>query len=709
MTTRNNVLLFTVALLTPACVSAQVKLPERYQIFTLIGGDNSVDGIPAVSAYLHGPYRLAMASDGTLYFGESFAYAIRKVRPDGVVMTAVGNGTVGNSGDGGPALAAQIGADINGIAVDGQGNLYFSDTNFTVRKVDPKGIVTRFAGTGQSGFSGDGGPANAARMGSPNGVATDVQGNVYVATADNRVRRITPDGIIQTIAGTGQASHSGDGGAAVSAALDRPNALASDTSGNLYIGEGSFRIRRVSADGSITTVAGNGTYGFSGDEVAATSASLAMVASIAIAPDGSLYFAERAQDMIAAPFSRVRKLTVDGKLVTAVAGKGVGYSESGIPGAEALAGWINSLAFDAAGNLYFTDHYNHQINRVDPAGMLTAFAGRPRFAGDGEAAYHAVTTFITGIAADAKGNIFVGDVWNRRIRKIDSTLTTSTFAGNGIFGDYGDDLPADAASLSWTNQLVALPDGGLLVADFGNNRVRRIDSAGIITTIAGTGQASSGGDGGPAVNAQLNQPFGLATDSSGNIYVSEYSGNRIRRIAPDGTIGTIAGKGTAGYSGDGGPARDALLNGPRSLALDASGNLYVADFGNLRIRRISSDGEIATFAGNGKAGSSGDGGPATSASINGPWGLVFDTSGALIFTSNSTSAGLPRGGQVKRVRPDGTIDTIAGTGAPGVGGDGGYASNATLNFPDSLAIDFMGRILVTDRFNQRVRVLIPAN
>jgi hypothetical protein len=164
---------------------------------------------------------------------------------------------------------------------------------------------------------------------------------------------------------------------------------------------------------------------------------------------------------------------------------------------------ITGLAFDRTGNLYYSDLYNHLINRVDTAGTLTVVGGRLRFAGDGGSAYHAVAAFLTRIAADSNGSVYIGDAWNRRIRKIDSSLNISTFAGNGNFGDYVDGLPAEAASLGWTNQMLSLPDGSLLVADYGSNRVRRIDSLGMITTISGTGRPGSGGDGGPAVNAKL--------------------------------------------------------------------------------------------------------------------------------------------------------------------------------------------------------------
>jgi sugar lactone lactonase YvrE len=643
--------------------------------------------------------------DGSIYFGESFAFAIRKITPEGMLTTVAGNGSVGQSGDDGPALAAQIGTDIAGIAVDLQGNVYFADTNATVRKVDPHGTITRFAGTGERGFSGDGGPASAAQLGAINDIKIDRLGQLYIATVDNRVRRVNLDRTIQTVAGNGQSSHAGDGGPATQASLAGVVAIAVDVGGALFIGETSYQIRRVAADGTITTVAGNGRFGYAGENVNAPSATLGGLNAMDAGLDGSLYFTEQSQNTTTTPFSRLRKLTPDGKLMTVAAGHGVGYPVDGTLATEARAGQIFGVAIDGSGTLYLTDIREHLVEKVDAFGILTIVAGVLRFAGDGRPAAQAVMNLPTGIAADSAGNVYVGEGGGLRIRKIDSKLTVSTYAGNGEFGDYGDGLPADAASFGWPNQMAFLPDDSLLVADFANNRVRRIDHSGIITTIAGNGQPGSSGDGGAAVVAQLNNPFGVAVDPSGSVYISEATGHRIRKLTADGRITTIAGTGTRGFSGDGGPASQAQLANPRSLALDAKGNLYVADFNNNRIRRISPDGTITTVAGNGRLGWTGDGEPATEASIYSPFGLVVDSFGAVIFTGAAPPG---RGGTVRRLKPDGTIDTLAGSSTAGMAGFGDDAADVRFNFPDSLAVDPVGRILVTDRYNQRVLALIPA-
>jgi sugar lactone lactonase YvrE len=684
--------------------SAAQDVPARYRISTFAGGPTRVDGIPAASGYLNAPSALAVGADGAVYFSELYGLAIRKVTPEGLLATVVGNGSGGPLGDDGPAASAHVGALSGGIALDSQGNLYFAETNTTVRKVDAKGVVTRFAGTGQAGFSGDGGPARQAQLGSINALAIDAQGQLYIATADNRVRRVATDGTIQTVAGNGQTPHAGDGGLATQAALSTPVGLGVDGAGNLYIAESSSRIRRVSVDGVITNVAGSGSFGFSRENAVAASASLGILSTLTVTPDGTVYFVEQSQNLITAPYSRLRKLTREGRLVTVAGGHGVGSSDNGTLASEAQVGQIMGLAVDARGNLFLADAREHRIQKVDPTGTLTTLAGMERFAGDGRRPGNAVMNLPTGVVTDSSGNIYVGEAWGLRIRRVDAGFVggVSTFAGNGLFGAYGDGFPAIGASFAWLNQMAFLADGSLLIADFSNNRVRRIDLGGTITTFAGNGQPGGAGDGGPSVNAQLTNPFGIAVDPSGNVYISETFGHRIRVVTPDGKIDTIAGTGKPGYSGDGGAAHDAQLSAPRSLALDSQGNLYIADANNFRIRRISPDGVIQTAAGNGKSGLAGDHGPATDASIYAPFGVLVDSFGAVLFT------GAPGyGGVVRRLRPDGTIDTIAGTGVAGSDGDGGFATAAQFNFPDSLAMDASGRILVTDRFNHRVRVLTP--
>jgi sugar lactone lactonase YvrE len=681
----------------PAGLHTQI-LPSHYRISVLAGDTRHPETVRARAAYLNGPGPVAVASDGTIYFDEGLSFVIRKISPDGMLSTTAGTASMGHSGDGGPATAAQIGADIVGPVLDGDGNLYFGDTNSALRKIDPNGVITTVAD-----FSGYGTSPNP-NAGTINAITAGTEGQIYVATMDNRIRVVSRDGTVRPFAGNGQAAHSGDGGLAADASVDSPVGLAADRVGNVYIAESSYRIRRVSAQGTIDTVAGTGAFGYSAEYAGASTSSLAVLRALAAGSDGTIYFTEESQNAITIPFSRVRKITRDGKLLTVAGGSGVGHSKDGSLAAEARVGLISGLALDNHDNLYFSDVREQRIQRVAPSGVLTTVAGAQRFAGDGGPAERAILNLPTSVFADNSGNIYTGESWGLRIRKITPDLTISTLAGNGQFGDYGDGLPAEAASFSWLNDMARMPDGSLLVADFANNRVRRIDPSGIITTFAGTGQSGSSGDGGAAVNAQLTNPFGIAIDASGNVFISETFGHRIRKVTTDGKIATIAGNGRPGYSGDGGAASGAQLAAPRSMAFDSRGNLLIADSGNNRVRRISPDGGITTLAGNGKPGWTGDGGAATDASIAAPFGLAVDSSGAVLFT---TAAG-SRGGGIRRLRPDGAIDTLAGSLSAGATAGGACAEAARFELPSSIAVDSSGRIVVADRFNHRILLLTPA-
>jgi sugar lactone lactonase YvrE len=354
---------------------------------------------------------------------------VANAQPRYVIATVAGNGTFGYSGDGGPATSAQLGLP-NGVAIDPGGNLYVTDSA-RVRKVSPNGIITTVAGNGIGSYSGDGGPATSANLSNPSGVTVDAVGNLYIADTDNnRIRKVAPSGIITTVVGTGTAGYSGDGGPATSAQIYFPFGLAFDATGNLYIADrNNARIRKVSQAGIITTIAGNGTAGYSGDGGPATSAQL-----------------------------------------------------------------------------------------------------RPR-----------------GVAVDPEGALYIADEYNYRIRKVALNGIISTVAGNGTFGYSGDGGPATSAQLSYPFGVAVDANGTLYIPDSFNNRIRKVSQAGIITTIAGNGTAGYSGDGGPATSAQLNLPWNTAVDPAGNVLVAEYGNAVVRRLAlvPTGPLQyTFTGVGT---------------------------------------------------------------------------------------------------------------------------------------------------------------------
>jgi len=291
--------------------------------------------------------------------------------------------------------------------------------------------------------------------------------------------------------------------------------------------------------------------------------------------------------------------------------------------------------------------------------------------------------------------------------------TITTVAGTGQYGFSGDGGPATQARLNIPFSVVVDATGNLFIADGENNRVRKVSPSGMISTVAGTGQAGFSGDGGPATQARLNFPIGgLALDKAGNLFISDGANNRVRKVSPEGIITTVAGTGQIGFSGDGGPATEARFDGPRVGAVDAAGNLFVADLYNHRIRKVSPDGLITTVAGSGPTGqgkgaSTGDGGLATEARLNGPTGLTLDRSGNLYFAENGDIFGANKGYRVRKVSAAGIISTVAGSDTRGFSGDSGPATQARLDSPQAVAGDTAGNLFIADWGNYRVRKVDP--
>jgi sugar lactone lactonase YvrE len=320
--------------------------------------------------------------------------------------------------------------------------------------------------------------------------------------------------------------------------------------------------------------------------------------------------------------------------ITTFAGNGTtGFSGDGGPATSAALNGPFGGAIDSSGNLYFCDQANQRIRKVTPQGIISTVAGNGTagFSGDGGPATSAALNGPNGVAVDANGNLFIADQLNRRIRKVTPGGIISTFAGNGTSGFSGDGGPATKAALASPSGEAVDASGNLFFADLGNQRIREVTPQGVISTVAGMGTAGFSGDGGLATRATLNAPIGVAVDGVGDLFIIDLGNQRIRKVTPQGIISTVAGNGTMGFSGDGGPATSAALNTPSGVAVDAGANLYIADSGNQRIRKVTPGGIISTFAGNGTQGFSGDGGPATNAALNGPNGVVFDASGRLFF------------------------------------------------------------------------------
>ncbi len=671
--------------------------------------DGTLSGTPVAGGYFGFTVRVQDSVSRTI----TGAFGLAVTAP--TVIATVAGGAPAPS----PVAAGASFGEPVGVAADSSGNVYFSALQ-NVFKIDSTGAVTLVAGTGRPGYSGDGGPAASASLSWPGGLAVDSSGNLYIADAgNNRVRKVSA-GVITTVAGNGVRGESGDGGPATSATLSWPNGVAVSGSGNLYIAEaldGATVVRKVAPGGVISTVMGWAVGG----------PSTYFPSAIAVDASENVYVADQHSGIVS-------KVWVSGglALTVIVAGGGPNVPGDGGPARSAHLGSIYGLACDATGNLYIAAG---NIRKVTPAGVITTVAGNgsPGYSGDDGTATAAQLNAPSGVAIDGSGNLYLADTYNGRIRKVWLNGDIDTLAGAGHSAYSGDGGPATSAQLFHPSGTAVDASGNLFIADTANNRVRKVSPAGTITTVAGDGVAGHSGDGGPGASARLNSPSAVAVDGSGNLYIAEAAA--VRKIQPGGIITTVAGNGSSGYSGDGGPATAAQLNGPSGLAFDASGNLFIADAYNGRIREVSAGGLIGTVAGNGAPGYSGDGGPATSAQISYPSGVAIDGAGNLYIAGGvvrmvspggsiatvasggyASGVALDLSGNLYIAYPDehrvmkvssGGVAPVAGDGAPGYSGDGGPAAGAELWSPFGVTVDAAGNLYVADYYANAVRRVQP--
>jgi sugar lactone lactonase YvrE len=562
------------------------------------------DGGAAPSAELAGPAGITIDSAGNLYIADAGNHRIRMVA-NGTITTVAGNGTRGYSGDGGPATSAQLDG-ASDVAVDSSGNLYIADFyNQAVRKV-ANGTITTAAGNGSYGYGGDGGPATQAQLGGPLGIVVDSAGSLYISEAYNQTVRRVANGVITTVAGMGVAGFTGDGNKATRATLRQPIGLAMSAAGNLYIVDsGNNRIRMVSSGGTITTIAGNGTTASTGDNTAATGAGLGAPQRVAVDASGNVYVTDS---------GRVRKVArgLAATLIRTVAGGGSLVGEGG----AALSAQIvtpQGLALDAAGNMYVSDAGAGRVLKV-ANGMLTRVAGTA--AGQ--------LGSPSGIALDGTGALFIADNLNCRILKM-SGATVTTVAGGGTA--FGDDGLATRALLTNPQGVAVDAAGELYLVDL--DRVRMV-SKGTITTVAGNGGDGYQGDNGPATAAMLSSPTGVAVSATGDYYIADTVNNRVRMVS-NGVITTVAGNGTNDFTGYNATATSAAVGMPAGVAVDSNGDLYITDA--RRILKVSK-GKVTTLGG-----------------LAGAQGIAVDTAGRVYVADPSSH-------RVSVLTPAGTVCAV---------------------------------------------------
>lgn len=646
-------------------------------------------GVPASTASLHYPTGVITDSQGNVYIADTSHLLVRKIDPAGVITTVAGNGLEGSDGDGGPATEARV--VPYRLALDDAGNLYICESyHYRVRMVDKDGIIWPFVGTGEMGNSGDGGPADEARLQYPRGIAWSPNG-FYIADEDaNRIRKVDPDGIISTFAGTGEAGYNGNEGVATSIKLDAPDGVVVSDSGAVFIADdGNDRIRKV-VDGKMYLVVGGGSASAT-DGAVATGIRLSGVRGLTFDDVGNLYFASS---------SSVGKVDTAG-IYTLFAGKSGSHTTGSGDGgpatkAELVNPWDVGVVSD--GTVVIVDNGDARLRAVDTSGIITTAAGVVPygFSGDGGPAADAALYYPTDVAASKDGRIFIGDSNNRRVRMIDINGIISTVAGNGTSTYVGDGVHATETGFKLTRSVALDSDGNLYIADY-EARILKVDGAGIITTVAGTGVAGFSGDGGPATQAKLKSPALVRVSPAGELIIGDTGNYRIRRIDKNGVIQTIAGIGSPTASGDDGPATQAGIGSVNQLAYDGSGNLLFTDILNLVIRRIDTSGIITTIAGGGSTPAD-DGVVATQAKLLQPRGLAIDSRGELYFIDLNF---------LRRLDPSGVLYTLAGAPYCTSGNSEGPLNTVSLCYPFNVTLDASGGLYICDTYNQRFLRLSP--
>ncbi|GEM_PF-2696483 len=587
--------------------------------------EGTTDGLGSAARF-HNPSPMAVDSTGNVYLGD--VWTLRKISPNGAVTTLAGSPTDFGDTDG-VGSAARF-RDLKGLALDGSENIYVADwIRHTIRKITPDGTVSTVAGVaGQAGYLD--GAAATAKFDAPYGVALDVAGNLYVTDLNNAVlRKISTSGTVSTLAGT-QGIKANLDGTGSAARFSSPMGITVNTSsGHFYISDNDF-IREITPDGLVTTLAGGGPSRADGT---GNAAGFHLPEGIAVSPDGSIYVADNLN-------FTVRKVSPNGAVST-VAGLASDFGLVNGPAAQARFFEPMGVAADASGQVFVADTSNSVIRKIATDGAVTTVAGPVV---DNTAPLNSAARSFSkpqGIAVDSAGSLYVADTANHCIRKITSGTVTVLA---GLPGQSGaDDGTGTQARFNAPQSLTVDASGNVYVADTENALIRKITSAGVVTTLAGI-LNTYGAQDGAGTSATFGRPNGIVMDASGNLFVTDYWMPCIRKISTTGTVSTLVGQPWTASPIDGEPDR-AGFSRLSGLAVDSSGNLFLADLGSNALRMVTRDGFVGTLVGDINAG------------INRAGGLR-DGSG-LPLPSNQGALAAPRG---VAVGPDGSLFVVTSNG-----------------------------------------------
>jgi sugar lactone lactonase YvrE len=621
-----------------------------------LGGPGYSDGTSSAARF-NSPAAVAVDSSGNVYVADSGNSTIRKISPGGAVSTLAGLAG-GFGSDDGTGSAARF-HNPQGVAVDSSGNVYVADWgNSTIRKITPGGVVSTLAGLAGS-FGSDDGAASTARFDNPQGVAVDSSGNVYVADSGNStIRKITPGGVVSTLAGLAGSTGSDDGTGSA-ARFNYPSGVAVDSSGNVYVADSyNYTIRKITPGGVVSTLAG-------------LAGSFAGPSGVAVDSSGNVFVADSGNYTIS-------KITPVG-LVSTLAGLAGSIGSADGTGSTARFNVPIGVAVDSSGNVHVADAGNHTIRKITPGRVVSTLAGLANSSGSADGTGSAARFDVpVGGAVDSSGNVYVADLGNHTIRKITPGGVVSTLAG--LAGSSGSTDGTGSAARFWLPNGVAVDSSGnVYVADTENSTIRKITPGGVVSTLAGLARSIGSADGtGSAARFAL--PYGVAVDSSGNVYVADSYNWTIRKITPGGVVSTLAGL-AGSYGSADGTGSAARFNYPEGVAVDSAGNVYVADTFNNAIRKISPDGVVSTPAG-------------LAANFDQPNSVAVDSVGNVYVTDNYHA--------IRKMTPDGVVTTLAGLGSS-LGSADGTGSAARFYYPAGVAVDASGNVYVADSGNNTIR------